>query len=70
MAGLGKRSDGRQHGALRVQLVGELAEQRAEVRIALAALGDPPLESPAEQTEADSANSLVSRLLLAIGARA
>ncbi len=43
MAGLGKRTEGK-HGALRVQLVGEIDEQRAEVRMTLAALGDPPLE--------------------------
>lgn len=43
MAGLGRKSEGRL-GALRVVLVGEDDEQRAEIRIALAALGDPPLE--------------------------
>jgi pilus assembly protein CpaE len=43
VAGLGKRTEGK-HGALRVRLVGEIDEQRAEVRMMLAALGDPPLE--------------------------
>jgi pilus assembly protein CpaE len=43
VAGLGKRTEGK-HGALRVQLVGEIDEQRAEVRMMLAALGDPTLE--------------------------
>ena len=42
MSALGKKSDGR-HGGLRVQLVGEGEEHRAEVRDALAALGDPVL---------------------------
>lgn len=40
---LGKKNDGR-HGALRAHLVGESEEQRAEVRAALAALGDPALD--------------------------
>jgi pilus assembly protein CpaE len=40
---LGKKGEGR-HGALRAQLVGESEEQRAEVRAALAALGDPALD--------------------------
>ncbi len=39
---LGKKSDGR-HGGLKVQLVGEGEERRAEVRDALADLGDPVL---------------------------
>jgi pilus assembly protein CpaE len=42
VSALGKKSDGR-HGGLRVQLVGEGEEHRAEVRDALAALGDPIL---------------------------
>ncbi|HKM98943.1 MAG TPA: AAA family ATPase, partial [Candidatus Binataceae bacterium] len=39
---LGKKNDGRQ-GELKVQLVGEGEERRADVRDALAALGDPVL---------------------------
>lgn len=42
MSALGKKSNGRPD-ALRVQLVGEGEEHRAEVRDALAALGDPAL---------------------------
>lgn len=43
MSALGKKSNGRPD-ALRVQLVGEGEEHRAEVRDALAALGDPALD--------------------------
>ncbi|HUO06644.1 MAG TPA: AAA family ATPase [Candidatus Binataceae bacterium] len=43
MAVLGKQS-GARRGALRVHLVGEGEEMRAEVRAALESLGDPPLE--------------------------
>jgi pilus assembly protein CpaE len=43
VAVLEKRVEGR-HGALRVLLVGEAEDRRQEVRVALAALGDPPLE--------------------------
>ena len=43
VSSLGKKSDGR-HGGLKVQLVGEGQEHRAEVRDALAALGDPVLD--------------------------
>ena len=43
MAVLEKRTEGR-HGALRVLLVGEAEDRRQEVKVALAALGDPPLE--------------------------
>jgi len=42
VSALGKKNDGRQ-GGLRVQLVGEGEEHRAEVRDALAAMGDPVL---------------------------
>ena len=43
MSALGKKSNGRPD-ALKVQLVGEGEEHRAEVRDALAALGDPALD--------------------------
>ncbi|HEY6419554.1 MAG TPA: AAA family ATPase [Candidatus Binataceae bacterium] len=43
MAGLGKKSEGGR-GTLRVQLVGNADQHRTEVRIALVALGDPPLQ--------------------------
>jgi len=43
VAVLEKRTEGR-HGALRVLLVGEAEDRRQEVKVALAALGDPPLE--------------------------
>ena len=43
MSALSKKNDGRR-GALNVSLVGEGEDQRAEVRAALAALGDPPLD--------------------------
>jgi pilus assembly protein CpaE len=54
VAGLGKRTDGT-HGALHVQLVGEIDEQRAEVRMMLAALGDPPLEISESTPEGNGA---------------
>ena len=50
MSTLGKKSEG-WHGSLRVQLVGEGEEHRAEVRQALAALGDPVLDI--EESEPD-----------------
>jgi pilus assembly protein CpaE len=40
---LGKKNDGRR-GALKVHLVGEAEEQRAEVKANLAAMGDPALD--------------------------
>jgi pilus assembly protein CpaE len=40
---LGAKNDAK-HGALRVLLIGEAEERRTEVRLALAALGDPPLD--------------------------
>jgi pilus assembly protein CpaE len=40
---LGAKNDAK-HGALRVLLIGEIEERRTEVRLALAALGDPPLD--------------------------
>jgi pilus assembly protein CpaE len=43
VAVLEKRTEGR-HGALTVLLVGEAEDRRQEVKVALAALGDPPLE--------------------------
>ena len=43
MAVLANKSEGR-HGALRILLVGEADSGRNEVRAALGALGDPPLE--------------------------
>lgn len=43
MAGIGTKTESKR-GALRVLLVGEALDRRAEVRDALAALGDPPLE--------------------------
>ena len=42
MSALAKKSEGR-NGGLKVQLVGGGREHRAEVREALAALGDPAL---------------------------
>jgi len=41
--GIGTKSEGKRV-ALRVMLVGEAEDHRTEVRIALEALGDPPLE--------------------------
>lgn len=43
MSVLGAKNDAK-HGALRVLLIGEVEERRTEVRLALAALGDPPLD--------------------------
>lgn len=43
MSVLGTKNDAK-HGALRVLLIGEAEDRRTEVRLALAALGDPPLE--------------------------
>lgn len=43
MPGIGIKTEGKR-GALRVLLVGEAEDRRTEVRVALAALGDPPLE--------------------------
>ncbi|MBE3603181.1 AAA family ATPase [bacterium] len=43
MSVLGAKNDAK-HGALRVLLIGEAEERRTEVRLALAALGDPPLD--------------------------
>lgn len=43
MSVLGAKIDAK-HGALRVLLIGEVEERRTEVRLALAALGDPPLD--------------------------
>ncbi len=43
MSVLGTKNDAK-HGALRVLLVGEAEDRRTEVRLALAALGDPALE--------------------------
>ncbi len=43
MSVLGAKNDAK-HGALRVLLIGEGEERRTEVRLALAALGDPPLD--------------------------
>jgi len=40
---LGAKNDAK-HGALRVLLIGEAEDRRTEVRLALAALGDPPLD--------------------------
>ena len=43
MPGIGTKTEGKR-GALRVLLVGEAEDHRTEVKIALAALGDPALE--------------------------
>lgn len=43
MSVLGAKNDAK-HGALRVLLIGEVEERRTEVRLALAAMGDPPLD--------------------------
>jgi len=51
---LGKKSDGR-HGELKVQLVGGSADHRAEVRDALAALGDPVLNILELEPDLDAA---------------
>jgi pilus assembly protein CpaE len=40
---IGTKTEGRR-GALRVMLVGEAEDRRTEVKVALAALGDPPLD--------------------------
>jgi len=53
VSALGKKNDGRQSG-LRVQLVGEGEEHRAEVRDALDALGDPVLNIEEREPDLDA----------------
>jgi DNA-binding NarL/FixJ family response regulator len=54
VSALGKKSDAR-NGGLKVQLVGGGAEHRAEVRDALAALGDPVLKILELEPDPDAA---------------
>lgn len=55
MSVLGTKNDAT-HGALRVLLVGEAEDRRTEVRLALAALGDPALEIIEAAPGANGAN--------------